>query len=163
MKRSALCSLCCLLTLTVAASDDLRTLKGFESAFRRAHDDGSIRRLESLVCWDRATSKEKSDMRSALRAGLSDRIHRIEIVPFYTAPLDATVEPMHRFQPVHDPNLELVYVLFVWYDLGNFLGMRYLVGKKNGRFYFAVARDWDAWIRAPMTFGSPRGLTNRCS
>jgi hypothetical protein len=85
-------------------------------------------------------------MRSALRAGLSDRIHRIEIVPFYTAPLDATVEPMYRFRPLHDPNVEPTHVLFVWYDLGVFHGMRYLIGRKHGRFYFVVARDWDSRI-----------------
>jgi hypothetical protein len=145
-----------LLAHSAFAKDNLRTLSGFEKAFRRAHDRGSIRSLESLVYWDRTSSKQKRDMRDALRAGLGDRIREIETVPFYTAPLDPTIEPMHRFRPLHDPNLEPTHVLFVWYHLGVFHGMRYPVGRKNGRFYFVVARDWDFWMRGLPAIAKPK-------
>jgi hypothetical protein len=140
---------CFLFAFTTLAKEDLTTLQGLQGAFRRAHDSGSIRRLESLVCWDRTTPQQRHEMREALQDGLEDRIHRMEIVPF---PAEHPLGPLPN--TLHDPNLKPTHLLLVWYDLGVFRGTRYPVGKKNGRYYFVVGNGWNSRIRSPVILWS---------
>jgi hypothetical protein len=134
--------------LTAAAKHNLTTLEGFETAFRRAHDSGDVRRLELLVCWDRATRKQRQDMRAALRIGLGDRINSIEMRPYVTDLRNYMKSPL-------DPNIDPTHVFFVYYNLGDFHGTRFPIGKKHGRFYLVISKDWDPLIRLPILIAHP--------
>ncbi|PYL81818.1 MAG: hypothetical protein DMF23_13800 [Verrucomicrobia bacterium] len=80
---------------TAFASDDLTSLKGFEQAFRRAHDSHQPAEMERLVCWDGTTSKMRKDMREALRESIRYPIDAIAIYPYA---IEARVNGPLRFQ-----------------------------------------------------------------
>jgi hypothetical protein len=64
------------------ASDDLTSPKGFEQAFRRAHDSHQPAEMERLVCLDGATPKMRKDMREALLESIRLPIDAIAIYPY---------------------------------------------------------------------------------
>src|SRR5204862_7880124 len=70
---------------TAFASADLTSLKGFEQAFRRAHDSHQPAEIERMVCWDRTTSNMRKDMREALRERIRYHIDAIAIYPYAIA------------------------------------------------------------------------------
>jgi hypothetical protein len=119
---------------TPDAADDLTTLKGFERAFRRAHDRHDVRRMESLVCWDATTPQMRQHMHFVLIEGLRRPIGRIEITTF----TKRTAPEWER-----DPNIKPAYVFTVWYS-GETTIVPYtarFIGRKRGRFYFVVWRE----------------------
>lgn len=121
-------------TLSAAyAVDDLGTLKGFETAFRRSYDRHDIHRLESLFCWDGTTSVRRRQMHSFLIKEFGRTIDSIEITPF-----------TNRAAPKwwEDPSVKPEYVFTVWYsyDRPRFMFYPYLIGRKRGKFCFIVWR-----------------------
>jgi len=121
---------------TAFGSDDLTSLKGFEQAFRRAHDSHQPAEMERLVCWDGTTSKMRKDMREALRESIRYPIDAIAIYPYA---IEARVNG-----PLKHPNIKPALVFNVRYFSGKEEGHRmivethYIIGKKDGRFQFVV-------------------------
>jgi hypothetical protein len=142
-----------LLALSAFAKDDLTTVKGFEAAYRRAHDTGNVRALESLVCWDRTTTKMRRDMRETLRVGLELEIAHIEIIPFASG--------KGAFKMPHNVNLQPTHVFTVWYKHEGLVGTSYLIAKKIQRFYFAVSSDWRPIIRMPPVLAYASAKSNQ--
>ena len=129
---------------TALASTDLTSLKGFEQAFRRAHDSHQPAELERLVCWDRTTLKMRKDMREALRECIQDPIDAIAIYPYA---IEARVHG-----PLQRPNIKPESIFNVRYFSGKEEGhpiiieTHYIIGKKDGRYQFVVGS------RRPLSF-----------
>ncbi|HET7227867.1 MAG TPA: hypothetical protein VFJ55_04435 [Chthoniobacterales bacterium] len=129
---------------TAPASYDLRSLKGFEQAFRRAHDSHQPAEMERLVCWDGTTPEMRKGMREALREGIRYPIDAIEAYPYA---IEARVHG-----PLQRPNIKPESVFSVRYFTGREEGhlmiieIHYIIGKKNGRFQFVVGS------RRPLSF-----------
>jgi hypothetical protein len=129
---------------TAFASDDLTSLKNFEQAFRRAHDSHQAAEMERLVCWDRTTPKMRKEMREALHDGIRYPIDAIAIYPYA---IEARVNGS-----LEHPNITPTSIFNVRYFSGKEEGhtmiieVHYIIGKKDGRFQFVVAR------RRPLSF-----------
>jgi hypothetical protein len=132
--------LACIQAGGALANDDVTALKTFETSFRHAQASDDIQQIERLVCWDRATQKAKQDMRDILRQGLGHQIDSIKIWPFS---VEAKVNG-----PLPRPSLRPTHVFIVCYLWPREkLGLRlncthYAIGKKDGKFYFAVSTRW---------------------
>jgi hypothetical protein len=141
--------LCCafgmfLILQTAFGRDDLSTLRGFESAFRRGNASSDVGQLERLVFWDGARRSPRIDLRRRLKEGLGQKIDKIQVLPFSTE--------IALFGPfLRHPTLPPTHVFVVWYrlppdDVGvPIVGTRYPIGKNNGRFYIVVSE------RAPVS------------
>ena len=130
-----------------AGDNDTATLKGFEAAFREAHDRGDLQHLASLVCWDRATPQMRRDMDATLQELISYPIESVDIAPF-------TKQAGHDAH-LQSPSLRPVYVLVVRYPYKPHRppSTLFFVGKKHGKFRFVV---WPHRIIMPMLYASMR-------
>jgi hypothetical protein len=128
------------ITLPALGKEYLTTLRGFEAAFRRAHDSHRLSDLERLVCWDRTTEKMRHDMREVLREGLRDRIDGVDTFAYA---IEAQVNG-----PLQHANIKPSIVFRVRYLSGREEGHRrivethYIVGKKDETLQFVVGDRW---------------------
>src|ERR1700736_1532618 len=139
--ESSIVSICtyiasCVLVSTVLAAPDTSTIRGFEAAFRSANVTKNFRKLQELVCWDRATPKACEEMRTRLRQEFGHPIRRIEAFRFSWA---------DGVYPPRNPNLKPTYFFRVWSVSGRdklgtqIAGTFYTLGRKDDRLYFIVS------------------------
>jgi hypothetical protein len=125
-----------LLVPALLAAPDTSTIQGFEAAFRGANAIKDFRKLEELVCWERATPKACQAMRTRLRQEFGHSIRRIETFRFSWA---------DGVYPPQNPNLKPTYFFRVWSVSGRdklgtqITGTFYTLGRKSDRLYFIVS------------------------
>ena len=125
-----------LMSPLVLPAQDTSSIQGFEAAFRRANTSKDFRRLEQLVCWERATLKARQATRDVLRQEFGHPIRRIETRPFSRA---------QEIYPPRNRNLRPTHSFTVWSVTGRdrlgtqMTGTFYTLGKKHSRFYLIIS------------------------
>ena len=127
-----------MLATSAFAADDLASLAGFESAFRRALEARDVDQLDRLTCWDGVSAQDRTRWHDIYFTTCFYEIDRFKVVPATEA-----VDTLRSFGHL---SLTPIYVFDVHYHLRplpntrtRFFSAHYPVGRKNGRFYFVVA------------------------
>ena len=125
-------------TASAFAAENPTTLTGFEAAFRHAVDTRDVGQLDRLTCWDGVSPQQRERWHDIYFTTCFYQIDRFRILPAVKAS-----SILHSLGPL---SLTPLYVFEVHYHLRPLPGapMRvffthYPVGRKDGRFYFAVA------------------------
>jgi len=121
-----------------AAKISPKSLDSFVEDFRAACRSGDIRRVESLVWWERATPEMRRDIKAELRQTISNPIKSIQ-VGLLPMRYRSSEEMRHAsLAPTHE--------LFVRY--GPLDHTRFFLGQRRGRFYIVVYPH--RWHEAPV-------------
>lgn len=144
--RGVYCIACCAtaaqLFAASATSDELHTIRGFASAFRRAHARADTRAFEPLICPSGVQRWAIDDLLHQFGRRFSYRIVRVIPQPFTPSPEDQrtrwNLHPTHR--------------LVVWYSLSRRqppFPEFHVIGRVAGQYQFGLATNR---VQVPHTF-----------